>query len=199
MAVLIHSSSHTQFLQSDTPPLGVRFGVLSLRTWTDFCKCLNLQRASLVAQRLKRLPPMWETWVQSLGWEDPLEKEMVTHSSILLWRIPWMEEPGGLQSMGSQRVGDDWATSLSLSFSTYRIQWNWQWLPRLEQRRHYNFHLPLGSLTVGKRAAMHQGYWRHLVERNWSPKPTASTKLPGMWMSHPGSKHFSSSQDFRWL
>ena len=52
--------------------------------------------ASLVAQRLKRLPPMRETGVQSLGLEDPLEKEMVTHSSILAWRIPWTEEPGGL-------------------------------------------------------------------------------------------------------
>ena len=50
---------------------------------------------------------MWETQVQSLGWEDPLEKEMVTHSSILAWRIPWMEKPGRLQSMGSQRVGHD--------------------------------------------------------------------------------------------
>ena len=54
-----------------------------------------------MAQKLKRLPVVWETWVRSLGWEDPLEKEMATHSSILAWRIPWMEEPGGLQSMGS--------------------------------------------------------------------------------------------------
>ena len=61
-------------------------------------------RASLVAQRLKCLPARWETWVQSLGQEDPLEKEMATHSSILAWRIPWMEEPGGLQSKGLQRV-----------------------------------------------------------------------------------------------
>ena len=66
-----------------------------------------LNRASLVAQRLKRLPAMWETWVRSLGWEDPLEKEMTTLSSILAWRIPWTEEPGGLQSMGSLRVGHD--------------------------------------------------------------------------------------------
>ena len=71
-------------------------------------------RDSLVAQRLKRLPAMWETWVRSLGWEDPLEKEMASHSSILAWRIPWMEEPGGLQSTGSKRVGHDWATSLTL-------------------------------------------------------------------------------------
>ena len=49
--------------------------------------------ASLVDQRVKHLPPMWESWVRSLGWEDPLEKEVVTHSSILAWRIPWMEEP----------------------------------------------------------------------------------------------------------
>ena len=61
----------------------------------------------LVAQRLKHLPAMRETWVQSLGQEDPLEKEMTTHSSILAWKIPWMEEPGGLQTMGSLRVGHD--------------------------------------------------------------------------------------------
>jgi len=63
--------------------------------------------ASLVAQRLKRLPVMRETWLQSLGQEDPLEKEMATHSSIPAWRIPWTEEPGGLQSTGSQTVGHD--------------------------------------------------------------------------------------------
>ena len=60
--------------------------------------------ASLVAQMVKHLPAVRETWVQSLGWEDPLEKEMATHSSTLAWKIPWTEEPGGLQSMGSQRV-----------------------------------------------------------------------------------------------
>ena len=58
----------------------------------------------IVAQRLKCLPAMWETWVPSLGREDPLEKEMATYSSILAWRIPWAEEPGGLQSTGLQRV-----------------------------------------------------------------------------------------------
>ena len=60
-----------------------------------------------MAQRLKLLPGMWETQVQSLSQEDPLEKEMATHSSTLAWRIPWREEPGRLQSMGSQRVGHD--------------------------------------------------------------------------------------------
>ena len=61
--------------------------------------------ASLVAQLVKNLSAMQETWVQFLGWEDPLKKEMATHSSILAWEIPWTEEPGGLQSMASQRVG----------------------------------------------------------------------------------------------
>ena len=61
--------------------------------------------ASLVVQMVKKLPVMWETRIQSLSWEDPLEKEMATHSSILAWRIPWTEKTGGLQSMGSQRVG----------------------------------------------------------------------------------------------
>ena len=60
-----------------------------------------------VAQRIKRLPAMQETQVRSLGWEDPLEKEMAADSSILAWRIPWTEEPGVLQSMGSQRVRHD--------------------------------------------------------------------------------------------
>ena len=69
-------------------------------------------RASLVAQAVKHLPAMR---VRFLGREDPLEKEMAIHSSTLAWKIPWMEEPDRLQSMGSQRVGHDWATSLSLS------------------------------------------------------------------------------------
>ena len=68
-----------------------------------------------VCLMVKRLPAMRETRVRSLGWEDLLEKEIATHSSTLAWRIPRTEEPGRLQSMGSQRVGHDWATSLSLS------------------------------------------------------------------------------------
>ena len=70
---------------------------------------------------VKCLPAMWETWVQSLGWEDPLEKEMATHSSTLAWKTPWTEEPGRLQSVGSQRVGHDWTTSLSLSLLTCKM------------------------------------------------------------------------------
>ena len=63
--------------------------------------------ASLVAQMVKNLPAVWETWVQALDWEDPLEEGMATHFSILAWKIPWTEEPSGLQSMGLQRVGHD--------------------------------------------------------------------------------------------
>ena len=74
---------------------------------------MQIHRTSLVAQTVKRLPTMQETWVQSLGWEDLLKKEMGTHSSILAWKIPWMEEPGRLQSMGSQRVRRDWVNSLT--------------------------------------------------------------------------------------
>ena len=59
----------------------------------------------MVALTVKNLPAVWEPQVLSLGWEDPLEERMATHSSILAWRIPWTEEPGGLPSMGSQRVG----------------------------------------------------------------------------------------------
>ena len=70
-------------------------------------KCaLALPDTNLV-QMVKSLPAMQETQVRSLGWEDPLEKEMATHSSILVWKIPWTEEPGGLQSMGLQRVKHD--------------------------------------------------------------------------------------------
>ena len=72
---------------------------------------------------LKHLSTMQETWVRSLGREDPLEKEMATHSSTLAWKTPRMEEPGRLQSMGSQRVGHDWATPLpfiELKINCYR-------------------------------------------------------------------------------
>ena len=103
--------------------------------------------ASLVAQRVKRLPAMQETWVQYLGQEDPLEKETATHSSTLAWKIPWTEKPGGLQSMEFQRVGHDWATSLTmvvlrwfspasagykrLEFSPWvrKIPWKRKWQP----------------------------------------------------------------------
>ena len=69
--------------------------------------CLFDHQASLMAQMLKNPPVMQESWVQSLSWEDPLEKKMATHSSNLAWRIPWTEESGRLQSRGLQRIGHD--------------------------------------------------------------------------------------------
>ena len=89
-------------------------GVTKSRTrLSNFTHLMNktairlLNKSSLMTQTVNSLPAVWEIWVQSLGWEDPLEKETATHSSIVAWRIPWMEEPGRLQSMGSQRVGHD--------------------------------------------------------------------------------------------
>ena len=80
-------------------------------------------KASLVAQTVKRLPTMQETRVRSLGCEVPLEKEITTHSSILAWKIPWMGEPGRLQSMGSQRVGHNWATSFHFVLQSNIMIW----------------------------------------------------------------------------
>ena len=98
--------------------------------WVIFCFPIEglriiFFRTCLVAQMVKCLPMMWETWVRSLScWQDPLEKEMATHSSTLAWKIPWMEEPGRLQSTGLQRVRHDWATSLSLfTFMHWRRRW----------------------------------------------------------------------------
>ena len=78
-----------------------------------YSSCGPFSPSFLVAQTVKRLSTMRETRVQSLGWEDLLEKEMAIHSSTIAWKIPWTEGPGRLQFMRSQRVGHDWATSLS--------------------------------------------------------------------------------------
>ena len=80
------------------------FVVSDLRDFQVFLQAINTLGTSLVAQMVKNLPAMWETRVRSLGWEDPLEKGLATHSSILAWRVPWTEEPGRLQSMVLQRV-----------------------------------------------------------------------------------------------
>ena len=96
--------------------------------WSDGTRCHDLHffECSLVVHTVKNLSVMQKTHIWSLGWEDPLEKEMATHSSILAWRIPWTEEPGRLQSMGSQRVGHNWVTPLSLSW------WKWKSLPKTQ-------------------------------------------------------------------
>ena len=90
-------------------PSVVRNQILSVKHRPDpaFSRDSPLNGASLVAQSVNNLPAVQETRVRSLGWEDPLENKMATHSSILAWKISWTEEPDGLQSMGSQRVGHD--------------------------------------------------------------------------------------------
>ena len=87
--------------------------------WTD-----TISWASMEAQTVKNLPTEQETGVWSLSWKDHMEKEMATHSSILAWRNPWTEEPGGLQSMGSQRDGHDWSTKHA---HTHISKWPWAW------------------------------------------------------------------------
>ena len=94
-------------------------------TYPSSLYCALIYRASLVAQRLKRLPAMRETWVRSLGWEDPLEKEMATYSSILAWRIPWAEEPGKLQSVRLQK------SRTRLNHHVYEHAKSLQWCPIL--------------------------------------------------------------------
>ena len=85
----------------------LKHGIISL---LNIHILLPLYWVSLVVQMVKNMPAIWETWVRSLGWEDSLEEGMATHSSILAWRIPWTEEPGGLQSMGLTRVRHNWVT-----------------------------------------------------------------------------------------
>ena len=86
-------------------------------------KCTKVFGASLVALLVKNPPAMQDTLVWFLGQEDPLEKGMASHSSILAWRTPWTEDPGGLQSMGSQRVRHDWATKHSIAQRYLKIKW----------------------------------------------------------------------------
>ena len=133
-----------------------------------------LHGTSLVAQTLKHLPTMWDTWVRSLGQEDPLEKEMVTHSSILACKIPWTEEPSRLQFMGSQGVGHDWVTSLhfkAMAPHSSTLVWKIPWTEepgRLQS---------MGSRRVGHNWAISLSiftfmHWR----RKWQPTPVF---LPG--------------------
>ena len=89
-----------EFLESCKLP---RLNYEALEKLKRSINCTEIMRDFLLAQLVKNLPAMQETWVQFLGWEDPLEKEMATHSGMLAWEIPWTEEPGRLQSMRSQQ------------------------------------------------------------------------------------------------
>ena len=107
---ILQQSGHWSYHHWDSCEKGINSFIIW--KWAcGFVLCLYVSRASLVGQTVKSMPAMQETWVPSLGREDPLEKSMATHSSIPAWRISWAEEPGGLQSMGLQRVGYNWATN----------------------------------------------------------------------------------------
>ena len=132
---------------------------------------------SLVAQTVKRLCTMWETQVWALGWKDPLEKEMAIHSSTIAWRILWTEEPGRLQSVGSQRVRHDWAAHVpwlselwyhhSLSVVT-RLWAPWGHTVCVRTHKHCLFYLVSFSSFISERRA--KGLWgRRLREKTQSP------------------------------
>ena len=129
--VVLRAQHPTMVGGSVSDCLRTRIRLSGFKPWTIHSPTCNLEQGfskphfthlknryiliELLIQMVKNLPAMWETPVQPLGWEDALEEEMATHSSILAWKIPWMEEPGSLQSMWSKRVGHNWATTLSLS------------------------------------------------------------------------------------
>ena len=142
----------------------------------------NWQRhsTSLVAQTVKHLPTMQETRVQSLGQKDLLEKEMATHSKILAWKIPWMEDPGRLQSMGSQRVGHNWVTSLS----NLTIGWIQGYRIGNSERLLWRFeHTGTNPLQMPKDNFIWLFYC--LVEKAMAPHSrTLAWKIP--WTEEPG-------------
>ena len=123
-----------------------------------------------LAQMVKCLPTMQETRVQSLGWKDLLEKEMAIHSSIPAWKIPWTEEPGRLQSMGLQRVGHDWATSLSFFHG------------------HLIFDKGGKNIQWRKDNLFNKWYWENwstpVKEWNWEYFLTPYTKINSKWIKY---------------
>ena len=138
--------------------------------------------ASFVAQRIKHLPAMQETQVQSLSWEDPLEKEMATHSSIPAWRIPWTEEPGGLQSTGLQRVGHNWATSRPVPVAPWKESYD-QPRQHVKKQRHYFANKGLSKTKQNKTqqnkglssqgsgfSCSHVWMWELDNKESWAPK-----------------------------
>ena len=143
---------------------------------------------SLVVQSVKSLPAMWETWVWTLGGEDPLEEEMATHPSIPAWRIPWTEEPGGLQCMGSQKVGVNWARTESVdgqprcSHTGHRFQlYSKLWEHREAQSPHLSSLIKavvqgsgLGQQQETARFSLYQSYARGRVQ----------STMPKLFKSH---------------
>ena len=119
---------------------------------------------SLVTQMVKNLPVIWEIWVQSLGQEDPLEEEMATHSSILVGRVLWTEEPDGLQSVRSQRVGHNWATNTHTHTHTHTAKKNferWQKIKRSQKILKINYRICNWFRRSWGRSECFQEEWCH--------------------------------------
>ena len=121
-----------------------------------------------VTQTVKNLPAIWKTWVWSLGWKDPLEKGMATHNSILAWRMPWTGEPGGLRSMGSQRVRHDWVTN-TFTLSCFSLYWK-----LVPQRTLFPASFPNGCL-----------FFQIPKVREWGPYPFIPILLQEITLSLP--------------
>ena len=159
------------------------WSALNVLAGLEFLNFLNsflsyLHRASLVAQTLKRLPTMRETQVRFLDGEDSLEKEMATQSSTLAWEIPWMEEPLRLQSMGSQRVGHDWVTSVSVYIHLLQVQLLLQ-LPLLRLQELHLYLLVHHTPRQQERRSSPLKHW-------WSHRLLPGSPLAASLCLHPG-------------
>ena len=127
---------------------------------------------------------MQETQVQSLGWEDPLEKEMAPHSSKLAWKIPWTEEPGRLQPMGLQRVGHDWATSLSFTFNLLRKKGTY-----IKECAHYVHMISFFPHWRKMKQNIHRIFWKYIEAAPMSMWGCENDSILGK------SNHLSSLQE----
>ena len=143
----------------------------------------------MVVQTVKNLFVMQETWIQSLSWENPLEEGMPTHSSVLAWKIPWTEEPGGLQSMGLQRVRHGWTTN-TFTIPTGAPQGQGI-LPK--HRGHQDRSLPLLALkprTAGQALISHTVEMRQILSISPAPSWAPKTGLPKLYHAHRSPADF---------
>ena len=132
-----------------------------------------------VAQMVESLPAKRDTWVQSPSQEDALEKELATHSSILTWRIPWTEEPGGLQSTGSQRVRHDWATFI-WETNTQKTKWKAKNNPFPAQ--HSRTWLAYLRMVIGLRWGLPLHLFFKKMIRRWNEIQSLVTNIKWVWM-----------------
>ena len=141
-----------------------------------------------MAQTVKHLPTIQETQVQSLGWEDLLEKEMATHSSILAWKIPWMEEPGRLQSMGLQKLKHDWATlteQLNFHFPVQNKKWKKEVLEKTLES-------PLDSKEIKPVNPKGNQPWI------FTGRTDAEAEAPILWLPDEKCQLTDAGKDWRW-